>query len=34
MGRAIDEAIHQFDPARFAADRLLAAGFGSARILG
>ena len=34
LGQTIDEGIHQFHPRRFAADQMLAAGFGSARIIG
>ncbi len=34
LGEPIDEDIRQFDPRRFKSDQLLAAGFGSARIIG
>jgi glycine/D-amino acid oxidase-like deaminating enzyme len=34
LGRVIDDGIRQFEPGRFRADQLLAAGFGSARIIG
>ena len=34
LGKDVDDGIRQFHPSRFEADRLLAAGFGSARIIG
>jgi glycine/D-amino acid oxidase-like deaminating enzyme len=34
LGTDVDQGIRQFEPGRFAVERLLAAGFGSARILG
>jgi glycine/D-amino acid oxidase-like deaminating enzyme len=34
LGQETDDGLRQFEPGRFAADRQLAAGFGSARILG
>jgi glycine/D-amino acid oxidase-like deaminating enzyme len=34
LGQTLDEGIHQFHPRRFAVDQMLAAGFGSARIIG
>lgn len=34
LGKEVDPGIRQFDPRRFEADQLLAAGFGSARIIG
>lgn len=34
LGNDIDPGLRQFEPGRFDADRLLAAGFGSARIIG
>jgi glycine/D-amino acid oxidase-like deaminating enzyme len=34
LGHVVDEGIGQFEPRRFAADQMLAAGFGSARIIG
>jgi glycine/D-amino acid oxidase-like deaminating enzyme len=33
-GKEVDAGIRQFEPGRFQADQLLAAGFGSARIIG
>jgi hypothetical protein len=34
MGTEVDEGIREFTPDRFAAGRPLAAGYGSAKILG
>jgi sarcosine oxidase, subunit beta len=34
LGKDVDDGLRQFHPSRFEADRLLAAGFGSARIIG
>lgn len=34
LGNVINDGIRQFEPGRFKADQLLAAGFGSARIIG
>lgn len=34
LGKEVDEGLRQFEPRRFDTDQLLAAGFGSARIIG
>jgi glycine/D-amino acid oxidase-like deaminating enzyme len=34
LGKEVDEGLRQFEPRRFETDQLLAAGFGSARIIG